>query len=156
MKRYNVCQNQSSTTIHSSHSFVMQMCILPVIIICIVQTFPSFQAFFSSVIPGEEMKGFLGKPEFPRWLGQNSKKTKCDKMLQDLSRHTQLMLVHIRAMNFHTCICQSVSIVTYCSLCRTSCTKTEFGLDYLPFLSSKLISPLLDRVSLQFIVQNLN
>ena len=49
------------------------------------------QAFFSSVIPGEVMKGFLGKPVFPCWLGNNSKQSKHDRMLQDLQRHTRLM-----------------------------------------------------------------
>ena len=29
---------------------------------------------------------------------------------------------------------------------RTSCNKTEFGMDYLPFLCSKLTKPLIDEV----------
>ncbi len=61
-------------------------------ILCRLLIFP-LQAFFSSVIPGEEMKGHLGKSEFPRWLGQNSKKSKCDRMLQELRRHTRLSYV---------------------------------------------------------------
>eukprot|EP00731_Ephydatia_muelleri_P010737 Em0005g1323a len=48
------------------------------------------QAVFSSVIPGECMRGYLGQPHFPMWLGNNSKKTKCDRLLQQLWKHTSL------------------------------------------------------------------
>ena len=52
---------------------------------------PPLQAFLSSVIPGEHMKGFLGRPMFPQWLGMNSKTLRSDRLLQDLQRHTRLV-----------------------------------------------------------------
>ncbi len=51
------------------------------------------QAYLSSVIPGTFMQGFFGKPMFPQWLGNNSKRGKCDRMLQELQRHTRLAYV---------------------------------------------------------------
>merc|ERR1719318_2278279 len=48
-------------------------------------------AVFCSVLPGEYMEGFLtGQIQFPSWLGKNSKKSKVDRILQELVMHTRL------------------------------------------------------------------
>jgi len=48
-------------------------------------------AVFCSVMPGEYMSGFLtGQIQFPSWLGKNSKKSKVDRILQELQMHTRL------------------------------------------------------------------
>lgn len=48
-------------------------------------------AVFCSVLPGEYMEGFLtGQIQFPAWLGKNSKKSKIDRILQELQMHTRL------------------------------------------------------------------
>ena len=48
------------------------------------------QAIFSSVLPGQLMRGGMGRPEFPRWLGNHSARGKNDRLLQELQRHTRL------------------------------------------------------------------
>lgn len=49
------------------------------------------QAMFSSVIPGEYMSGHLsGQIEFPKWLGNNSKRGKFDRLSQEIQLHTRL------------------------------------------------------------------
>jgi len=48
-------------------------------------------AVFCSVVPGEYMSGFMtGQIQFPSWLGKNSKKSKVDRILQELQMHTRL------------------------------------------------------------------
>jgi len=48
-------------------------------------------AVFCSVLPGEYMEGFLtGQIQFPSWLGKNSKRSKIDRILQELQMHTRL------------------------------------------------------------------
>jgi len=48
-------------------------------------------AVFCSVLPGEYMEGFLtGQIQFPAWLGKNSKRSKIDRILQELQMHTRL------------------------------------------------------------------
>ena len=40
------------------------------------------------------MRGYIGgRPEFPQWLGNNSKRNKFDRLLQELQQHTRLVLV---------------------------------------------------------------
>lgn len=73
------------------------------------------QAIFSSVLPGEHMRGCMNLPEFPQWLGNNSKTSKTDRILQQLVSHSVL---------------------------NCSCNKTEFLLDYSPLLSASLTAPL--------------
>lgn len=49
------------------------------------------QACFSSVIPGSVMSGFISAQiNFPSWLGKNSKRNKCDRLLQDLTVHSRI------------------------------------------------------------------
>ncbi len=48
------------------------------------------QAVLSSVIPGALMRGSMGRPNFPQWLGQHSKRGRCDRLLQELQTHTRL------------------------------------------------------------------
>ena len=51
----------------------------------------STAAVFSSVLPGEYMAGFMtGQIQFPSWLGKNSKRTKVDRLCQELEMHTRL------------------------------------------------------------------
>ena len=51
----------------------------------------SSAAVFSSVLPGEFMAGFLtGQIQFPSWLGKNSRRTKTDRLCQELQMHTRL------------------------------------------------------------------
>jgi replication factor C subunit 1 len=77
------------------------------------------QAIFSSVLPGELMRGYLGKPpEFPRWLGNFSKTKKYDRILQELQQHTRL-----------SCLCN----------------KHEFGMDYAQILRFKITEPLIKK-----------
>jgi len=48
-------------------------------------------AVFCSVVPGDYMSGFLtGQIQFPSWLGKNSKRSKVDRILQELQMHTRL------------------------------------------------------------------
>ena len=49
------------------------------------------EAMFASVIPGEYMAGFVsGQIQFPSWLGKNSKRSKMDRITQELQIHTRL------------------------------------------------------------------
>merc|ERR1719436_1279942 len=49
------------------------------------------EAMFASVIPGEYMSGFVsGQIQFPSWLGKNSKRSKMDRITQELQIHTRL------------------------------------------------------------------
>lgn len=49
------------------------------------------QAMFSSVIPGEFMKGRItGMINFPGWLGKNSKRTKRSRIAQEIHDHTRV------------------------------------------------------------------
>ncbi|KAB7498285.1 Replication factor C subunit 1 [Armadillidium nasatum] len=51
------------------------------------------QALYSSVCPGQYMEGHLSaQVEFPRWLGNNSKKNKFDRLSQELLTHMRLRI----------------------------------------------------------------
>uniref|UniRef100_A0A1A9WWE9 Replication factor C subunit 1 n=1 Tax=Glossina brevipalpis TaxID=37001 RepID=A0A1A9WWE9_9MUSC len=74
------------------------------------------QAVFSSVMPGEYMKGsFMGQINFPAWLGKNSKTTKRNRLAQELHDHTRI---------------------------RTSGSRLSIRLDYAAFLLHKIVNPL--------------
>ncbi|KAI9579253.1 replication factor C subunit 1 [Glossina fuscipes] len=74
------------------------------------------QAVFSSVIPGEYMKGsFTGQINFPAWLGKNSRTSKRSRLAQEIHDHTRI---------------------------RTSGSRLSIRLDYAAFLLHKIIHPL--------------
>ena len=59
------------------------------------------QAIFSSVIPGEKMKGSMGGMiQFPGWLGKNSSRGKTDRQLQELQAHLCLKYIFSRNMYY--------------------------------------------------------
>ncbi|XP_047498187.1 replication factor C subunit 1-like [Penaeus chinensis] len=75
------------------------------------------QAMFSSVLPGEYMSGHLaGQIEFPRWLGNNSRRNKFDRIMQELQMHMRL---------------------------KVSGTKLDVGMDYCGPLRNTVINPLI-------------
>ncbi|XP_064460970.1 replication factor C subunit 1-like isoform X2 [Ornithodoros turicata] len=77
------------------------------------------QAIFSSVIPGELMRGHLREMiNFPAWFGKNSSTGKRQRLLQDLHMH------------MHT---------------RISGNRTQLNMDYLGPLRSALTGPLIER-----------
>lgn len=74
------------------------------------------QACFSSVIPGSVMSGFINSQiNFPSWLGKNSKRNKCDRLLQDITVHARL---------------------------TTGASKEAINLDYLKMLVDSIVRPL--------------
>lgn len=77
-----------------------------------------FHAVMSTVKPSMEINGSMhGRIEFTKWLGNNSKGMKYQRMLQELQYHTRM---------------------------RTSTSKTELRMEYMPVFSEKLTSPLVD------------
>nr|XP_045582058.1 replication factor C subunit 1-like [Procambarus clarkii] len=77
------------------------------------------QAMFSSVFPGEYMSGHLASQiEFPRWLGNNSRRNKFDRLMQELQMHTRL---------------------------RISGSKLDVGMDYCGSLRKAITTPLVDN-----------
>lgn len=79
------------------------------------------QAIFSSVIPGELMRGYMREMiNFPAWFGKNSSTGKRQRLLQELYLH------------LHT---------------RVSGDRTQLNMDYLAPLRSALVGPLIDRGS---------
>ncbi|NP_001135428.1 germ line transcription factor 1 [Nasonia vitripennis] len=74
------------------------------------------QACFSSVIPGSVMSGFINSQiNFPSWLGRNSKRSKCDRLLQDITVHARI---------------------------TTGASKEAINLDYLKMLVDSIVRPL--------------
>ncbi|XP_048364941.1 replication factor C subunit 1 isoform X2 [Sphaerodactylus townsendi] len=74
------------------------------------------QAIYSSVLPGELMRGYMNQfPNFPSWLGKFSSTGKHDRILQELSMHMSL---------------------------RTHASKRAVNLDYLSYLQNAIVSPL--------------
>ncbi|XP_026531105.1 replication factor C subunit 1 [Notechis scutatus] len=74
------------------------------------------QAIYSSVLPGELMRGNLQEfPSFPSWLGKFSSTGKHDRVVQELSMHMSL---------------------------RTHASKRDVNLDYLSYLRDAVVSPL--------------
>nr|CAD7453509.1 unnamed protein product [Timema tahoe] len=56
---------------------------------------PSFQALYSSVLPGEYMEGHLtSQINFPAWLGKNSRMQKLSRLAQELQIHMRLRWVY--------------------------------------------------------------
>ncbi|KAK3758134.1 hypothetical protein RRG08_053777, partial [Elysia crispata] len=79
------------------------------------------QAMFSSVIPGELMRGsFPQMTDFPQWLGKFSSTNKTQRIIQELSTHMRL---------------------------EVSCDKRGLNLDYLPSFRSCLTQPLVSQGS---------
>ncbi|KAL7306082.1 hypothetical protein TKK_0001537 [Trichogramma kaykai] len=76
------------------------------------------QAVFSSVIPGTVMSGHMGvRPNFPSWLGRNSKSNKFDRLLQELTLHIRL---------------------------TTGASKESVNLDYIKMLVNSILTPLIN------------
>ncbi|XP_060102254.1 replication factor C subunit 1 isoform X2 [Heteronotia binoei] len=74
------------------------------------------QAIYSSILPGELMRGSMQQfPNFPSWLGKFSSTGKHDRILQELSMHMSL---------------------------RTHASKRAVNLDYLPYLQDAIVRPL--------------
>ncbi|XP_034280711.1 replication factor C subunit 1 [Pantherophis guttatus] len=79
------------------------------------------QAIYSSVLPGELMRGYLQEfPTFPIWLGKFSSTGKHDRILQELSMHMSL---------------------------RTHASKRAVNLDYLSYLRDAVVRPLASQGS---------
>ncbi|XP_033727774.1 replication factor C subunit 1-like [Pecten maximus] len=77
------------------------------------------QAMYSSVIPGELMRGsFPQMVSFPTWLGQNSSRGKTERILQETRTHMRL---------------------------RISGDKRSLNMDYLPYMRHSLTRPLVTR-----------
>ncbi|RZF43766.1 hypothetical protein LSTR_LSTR009189 [Laodelphax striatellus] len=77
------------------------------------------QAVFSSVVPGDVLKGHMGgQINFPAWLGKNSSKNKMDRLQQELLVHTRL---------------------------RVSASKEAINLDYSQHLRDLIVRPLLEH-----------
>lgn len=77
------------------------------------------QAMFSSVMPGEYMKGsFKTPPNFPTWLGKNSKAQKRKRMAQEIHDHTRIV---------------------------TSGSRSSVRLDYAQFIVQAIVRPLKDK-----------
>ena len=75
-----------------------------------------FHAILSTVYPAAEIQGQItGRINFTSWLGQNSKKMKFDRMVQNLQ--------------YHTCT-------------RTRTNNVDLRLHYVPFLRDRLLAPL--------------
>ncbi|MEE6462241.1 hypothetical protein FKM82_001531 [Ascaphus truei] len=75
------------------------------------------QAIYSSVLPGELMRGYMSQfPNFPSWLGKYSSTGKHDRITQELTMHMCL---------------------------RTRASKRALNLDYLSYLRDTLTGPLL-------------
>ncbi|XP_066488649.1 replication factor C subunit 1 [Tiliqua scincoides] len=74
------------------------------------------QAIYSSVLPGELMRGYMQQfPNFPSWLGRFSSARKHDRVIQELSMHMSL---------------------------RTNASKSAVNLDYLSYLQDAIVRPL--------------
>ncbi|GFO03984.1 replication factor c subunit 1 [Plakobranchus ocellatus] len=77
------------------------------------------QAMYSSVIPGEVMRGsFPQMTDFPQWLGKFSSTNKTQRILQELATHMRL---------------------------EVSCDKRGLSLDYLPSFRTCLTQPLVSQ-----------
>ncbi|XP_050803366.1 replication factor C subunit 1 [Gopherus flavomarginatus] len=74
------------------------------------------QAIYSSVLPGELMRGYMSQfPNFPGWLGKFSSTGKHDRILQELAMHMSL---------------------------RTHTSKRAVNMEYLSYLRDALVRPL--------------
>ncbi|XP_018342297.1 PREDICTED: replication factor C subunit 1 isoform X3 [Trachymyrmex septentrionalis] len=76
-------------------------------------------ACFSFVIPASEMSGSSdGLIRFPSWFGRNSKTTRFNRLLQELTTHTRL---------------------------ATGANKDALNMDYLPYIRNAIVKPLIDN-----------
>ncbi len=74
----------------------------------VYKTVYTFQAIYSSVIPGEVMRGNLPQMvQFPQWLGKNSTRNKTDRIIQELRTHMRLQYVTyiqlVSVLTHHLC-----------------------------------------------------
>ncbi|XP_071552942.1 replication factor C subunit 1 [Panulirus ornatus] len=77
------------------------------------------QAMFSSVFPGEYMCGHLAAQiEFPRWLGNNSRRNKFDRLMQELQMHMRV---------------------------KISGSKLDVGMDYCKSVRNSITTPLAEQ-----------
>ncbi|XP_045569939.1 LOW QUALITY PROTEIN: replication factor C subunit 1 [Salmo salar] len=77
------------------------------------------QAIYSSVLPGELMRGYMNSfPSFPSWLGKFSSCNKHSRIIQELASHMSL---------------------------KTLSSRQAVSLDYLPYLRMSLLCPLQRR-----------
>lgn len=77
------------------------------------------QAIYSSVLPGELMRGYMNSfPSFPSWLGKFSSCNKHSRIIQELASHMSL---------------------------KTLSSRHAVSLDYLPYLRMSLLCPLQRR-----------
>ncbi|XP_075980785.1 germ line transcription factor 1 [Anticarsia gemmatalis] len=75
------------------------------------------QAMYSSVIPGNELSGYMsGQIQFPGWLGKNSRATKMKRLCQEIHAHTRL---------------------------STSGSKSSIYLDYAAHIRDAIVNPLI-------------
>ncbi|KAJ7326672.1 hypothetical protein JRQ81_016431 [Phrynocephalus forsythii] len=75
------------------------------------------QAIYSSVVPGELMRGYMSQfPSFPSWLGKFSSTGKHDRIVQELSMHMSL---------------------------RTHASKRAVNLEYMSYLRDAIVRPLI-------------
>ncbi|KAH3664129.1 hypothetical protein OGAPHI_004843 [Ogataea philodendri] len=80
-----------------------------------------FHGVISSIIPGSKVAGnMVGRTAFTSWLGQNSKKMKYDRLLQELQYHSSI---------------------------KTKTNNQELRLNYLPLMIKRLSDPLIKRGS---------
>ncbi|XP_032689501.1 replication factor C subunit 1 isoform X2 [Odontomachus brunneus] len=76
-------------------------------------------ACFSFVIPGSEMSGSLdAMVRFPSWFGRNSKATRFNRLMQELTTHTRL---------------------------ATGANKDALNLDYMVHIRNAIVKPLIDN-----------
>jgi replication factor C subunit 1 len=77
------------------------------------------QAVFSTVVPGDKLAcQTFGLAGFPSWFGKNSKKTRVDRVLQELQKHMRINI---------------------------SANKVGVGMDYLSVLKTMLSKPLIKK-----------
>lgn len=78
-----------------------------------------FHAILSTIYPSFEIQGQISnRINFTSWLGQNSKRMKFERIVQNLQ--------------YHTCI-------------KTKTNNLDLRLDYIPFLKNILINPLIEK-----------
>ncbi|XP_071562880.1 replication factor C subunit 1 isoform X1 [Temnothorax nylanderi] len=75
-------------------------------------------ACFSFVIPANEMSGTDGLIRFPSWFGRNSKATRFNRLMQELTTHTRL---------------------------ATGANKDALNMDYLAHLRNAIVKPLIEN-----------
>jgi len=92
------------------------------------------------VLPGQLLQGHMSaKIAFPQWLGNFSKGNKHQRLLQELHSHSGL--------KYASCDPRVSHVISLLS-CRTSCNRSELGMEYLQHFHYHTTKPLLDDVSI--------